>query len=316
MISEKESNFVSAVIYLGSKTQTQCAGKFINMIYEVLSANFQDYEIICVNDSASGEALNEIEDFNHSKKLSALSIVNMAGGKFPQGLEESMTAGAEAATSDYIFEFDSTYVDYDKGVIMQAYNKMSEGFDIVSVNAPKEKIKFSSRLFYAVYNKFSRTPRELTTERFRVISRRALNRIESYSKIIPYRKAVYAFSGVKSASINYEALKDSQGSVQDSDGERFNTAGDAIVLFTNTAYKLSLLFSAIMAFIMFAFGLYVVFAYFTRSPVEGWAPMMGMICLGFLAVFILQTMIFKYLELILRIEFRKQRYIVTSIERV
>ena len=31
MISEKESNFVSAVIYLGSKTQTQCAGKFINM---------------------------------------------------------------------------------------------------------------------------------------------------------------------------------------------------------------------------------------------------------------------------------------------
>ena len=207
-------------------------------------------------------------------------------------------------------------MDYDSSVIMEAYRKTSEGYDIVSVKAPKEKVPFVSKIFYGIYNKYSGTPSRLSTERFRVLSRRAINRIESFSKIIPYRKAVYAFSGVRAASIEYHPSEQKINSPAQNH-ERWNVASDAIILFTNVAYKISLLFSFIMASVMFFFGLYVVFVYFFLSrPVEGWAPLMGFLCLGFMAVFISQAFMFKYLEMILRLTFKKQQYIVSSIERI
>ncbi len=308
----KEVNFVSAVIYIGPST---CEIKtFLSSIYEVFNVNFQNYEFICVNDNANSSLLKEIREFKEELKILALSIVNMA----VSGYEESMVAGVDASIGDYVFEFDSTCMDYDSSLIMKAYEKTAEGYDIVSVKAPKKNISLVSRIFYGIYNRYSGTPYELATERFRVLSRRAVNRVEAFSKIIPYRKAVYAFSGVKSASLEYEPLSQQNVNVPEkNNNERWNVASDAIILFTNIAYKISLLFSGIMASVMFGFGLYVVFIYFSQNkPVEGWAPLMGFMCLGFMAMFIVQAFMFKYLEMILRLEFKKQQYIVSSIERI
>ncbi|MBQ7594417.1 MAG: glycosyltransferase [Synergistaceae bacterium] len=309
--SNKEVNFVSAVIYVGSSTRE--IKTFLRSIHKVFDANFQNYEFICVNDNANSSLLQEIREFKEERKILALSIVNMA----VSGYEESMVAGVDASIGDYVFEFDSACMDYDNSLIMKAYEKTAEGFDIVSVKTPKKGSSFMSKIFYSIYNRYSGTPYELATERFRVLSRRAVNRVEAFSKIIPYRKAVYAFSGVKSASLEYEPLSQNINIPEKNNHEKWNVASDAIILFTNIAYKISLLFSGLMASVMFGFGLYVVFVYFSQNkPVEGWAPLMGFMCLGFMAMFIVQAFVFKYLEMILRLEFKKQQYIVSSIERI
>lgn len=315
MNKNKEMNFVSAIIYLGD-LQRSGTGAFLRMINHVLSNNFFEYEIICVSESISDSALHEIHEFKEETKIRALTLIKMACGGIQgraQGLEKGMTAGMDAAIGDYVFEFDSSYKDYDEQIIMDAYFKIAEGYDIVSVLAPK--MKFSSKIFYSVYNRYSNTPHKLSTERFRVLSRRAINRVESYSKSIPYRKAIYAACGLSMASISYEPIKTSDSEYYDS--ARWETASDAIVLFTNIAYKISLFFSIIMALFMVAFGIYILIVYFgTNKPVEGWASITGVICLGFSGIFVLQAIIFKYLEMVVRLIFRKQQYLISSIEKL
>ncbi len=311
---EKEMNFVSAVIYAGS--QTEGMGEFLKSIHTVLSSHFQQYEIICVNDCADGLVLQEIKRIKQEKNMEAFTVVNMAQGRgtFGQGLEKSMVAGRDMAIGDYVFEFDSAVMDYEEHMIMDAYYMTAQGYDIVSVSAEDRSSRLGSRIFYKLYNHYSNTPYKIGSESLRVLSRRAINRVETYGKTMPYRKAVYAFSGLELANLKYRPKTNRRKA---DDIARWDTASDAIILFTNLAYKLSLFFSAIMAVLMFSFGIYVIWAYLgVNKPIEGWAPLMGMMCLGFLAIFILLTVVFKYLDVLMRLEFEKKQYIISSVEKL
>ena len=82
-------------------------------------------------------------------------------------------------------------------------------------------------------------------------------------------------------------------------------------------YRVSLFFSAMMAVVMFGFGIYTVAAYFmSEKLVAGWSPLMGLLSLGFLSLFLLMTFMFKYLETIVKLLFKKQKYSVQTIENM
>ncbi len=304
----KESNFASAVIYLNGKNNNLFS--FLEMISKVFQSNFKKYEIICVNDSENESEIEAIKKFKEQNGSISVSVITMG---FTHGLEASMNAGIDLAIGDFVFEFDNCYVDYEESMIMEIYHKALEGYDIVSAVPPKSKI--SSKFFYSIYNRFSESDYDIKTERFRVISRRAINRTSSFSKTIPYRKAVYASSGLKVKSIQYKTIAEPSGLLC-SDSEKGNTAMDAVVIFTNLAYKVSLCVSMIMAMFMIITGIYTVVMYFGQNkPVAGWAPLMGLISIGFLAVFVVLTIIIKYLDVLLKIVFKKQKYLISSIEK-
>ncbi len=50
---------------------------------------------------------------------------------YSHGLEASMNAGIDLSIGDFVFEFDSCFMDFDPDVIMQVYRKSLQGFDIV-----------------------------------------------------------------------------------------------------------------------------------------------------------------------------------------
>ena len=116
--------------------------------------------------------------------------------------------------------------------------------------------------------------------------------------------------------MQYEIAEQKSG-IQFDDDEKGNTAIDSLILFTNLSYKVSMIISVIMAIFMIAAGTYTVVAYFgINKPVEGWAPIMGLIAAGFFATFIILTIIIKYLDVLLRLVFKKQKYLVSSIEKL
>ena len=224
-----------------------------------------------------------------------------------------MNAGIDLAIGDYVFEFDSCYMDYGEELIMDVYRKSQEGFDIVSAVPPVRESRVTSRLFYGVFNRFSSSPYTLQSERFRIVSRRAVNRISAYSLTIPYRKAVYASVGLKMASIRYEPKEEQSGTLCFEETDRGGTAVNALVVFTDIAYKISLAFTMLMAAFMIAAGLYTVIIYIGKNkPVEGWAPIMGLI----FAVFAVLSVIIKYADIILRLVFVRQKYLVSSVDKL
>ena len=64
-------------------------------------------------------------------------------------------------------------------------------------------------------------------------------------------------------------------------------------------------------------GIYIARDFFSNNPVaEGWMSTMGFMALGFFGIFVLLTIILKYLSVILNLIFKKQNYLISDIEKV
>lgn len=310
MVNNKEKNFISVVVYVYNNEKT--IAETLKNINNTLKENFNKYEIICVDDASKDSSITEIEKFAKTLNNEILSVVKMS---YYQGLELSMNAGVDFAIGDYVYEFDNIINDYENDVIMQVYNKCLEGYDIVSTTS-KDRIKASS-MFYNVFNRYSNIEYDLQTETFRILSRRAINRVMSISKNVPYRKAVYANCGLQMYNLIYETKKTEKIKYdKQAQNVRFETGINSLILFTNIGYKFASIMSTIMIMITLLVGLYTVVIYLNGSPVQGWTTTMMFLAVGFFGMFVLFAIIIKYLEILLNLIFKKKSYMIESINKL
>lgn len=309
----KESNFVSCVIYLHNDRAT--VKDFLHRVCHVMNENFQKYEIVCVNDGCTDDTVLQIRDYLEEVQESHMvSLINLS---YYQGVESAMNAGRDIAVGDFLFEFDSCNMDFEEGLIMEIYRRALTGYDVVAA-APLHHISLSSKLFYLVYNWRSNYKGKIRQERFRIISRRAINRVNQLNVYIPYRKALYANCGLKMDTILYDNKEYTcRNRNHEERGSRSGLAFDTIIIFTDVLEKLSMILSVVFLIVMlFMFG-YLAVSYFGAvKPVEGWLSTMGLMSVGFFMLFVMLTMIFKYLSVILNMMFRRQRYIVEGVEKL
>lgn len=309
MVINKEKNFISTVLYVhNNEIQIIDTLKKVN---KVLSDNFEHYEIICVNDYSTDKSVNQIRNFADTVKGSVISILNMS---YYQGRELSMNAGVDLAIGDFVFEFDNVDMDYSIETVMEVYHQSLKGFDIVSA-APQKPMKKTSLLFYNLFNGYSNNPNKLKTETFRVLSRRAINRVQSMNKTIPYRKAIYANCGLKIDTIYYDSNMEKNINVDDGD-IRKNVAIESLMLFTDIAYKSAIFMTFLMMIGIVLVGIYTIFVFASQQPVAGWTTTMLFLSVGFFGVFAILAVIIKYLSIIVDLIFKKQKYMIESIEKI
>ena len=177
-----EKKFVSLVIYLHNSAEY--LRKFMDTVIPVFENNFEQFEIVCVNDACTDHTIELLKEYVEEKHLTAM--VNVVHMSFFQGLESAMNAGRDISIGDFVYEFDDIFVDYEPNLIIDVYQKLLEGNDVVSASS-KGKLRLTSRLFYALYNRTSRGKGKIGPETFRIVSRRAINRIKSMVQYIPYR---------------------------------------------------------------------------------------------------------------------------------
>jgi len=311
MVSNKEKNFISAVIYVNNNQEH--IKEFLSNIYKTLDENFNKFEIIIVNDASTDETVKRVKEFSETVTSSVISIVNMS---FYQGLELAMNAGVNLAIGDFVYEFDNVYKDYDNKIIIDLYYKSLEGFDIVSAT-PKNYNSKSSKLFYKLFNSCANTMYELNTESFRILSRRGINRVHSMSKTIPYRKAIYSNCGLKIYNIVYDNKNYNFKINKKIKNNRREIASNSLILFTDLGYKISIGMTLLMMLIAIVTSVYVIVTFLgNKRPIEGWTTIMLFLSGGFFGVFAIMAVIIKYLSLIVNLVFKKQQYIVESIEKV
>ena len=310
---QKEKKFISLVVYLHNVEDY--VKYFLNAVIPVCEEHFQEFEIVCVDDGCSDATIEVLKDYLEENKVRAM--VNVIHMSFFHGLESAMNAGRDIAIGDFVFGFDDIFVDYDPDMILKTYEKLMEGNDIVAARS-KGKVRFSSRVFYALYNSTSRTKGKIGPETFRVVSRRAINRIKSMGQYIPYRKAVYMNCGLKTATLEYES-RDREARVKNKivTSERTSLALDSFIYFTNVLERVSMILCGVFLIISVGMGVYLIIDAFNgQKLVEGWLSTMGFLALGFFGVFALLTIILKYLSVILNLIFKQQRYLIADIEKV
>ncbi len=312
-LTNKEKNFVSCVIYLHN--EEQAIADFLGKICKVMEENFEKYEVVCVNDGCMDGTVDKIHEFlDSSEKAPVVSLINLS---YYQGIESAMNAGRDLAVGDFLFEFDRCLADYDPDLIMEVYRRSLQGYDVVSA-APKNGISLSSRLFYAIYNWGTDSRSKIRQERFRIISRRAVNRVNQMNTYIPYRKAMYMNCGLKADTIVYNNDTAHHKNVNSEErGKRSMLAVDTLIIFTDVMEKLSLLVSAVLLGALLVMGGYIIYSIFaTVRPVEGWLSIMALMSFGFFMLSILMTMVFKYLSVILNMSFKRQHYVIEGVEKL
>lgn len=314
MKKTKEKNFVSAVIYV--RNAEDLIGNFVSMIYKELKVNFENFEIICVDDCSKDSSIDRIREVVKTFEHSNVSVVHMS---FMQGRELCMTAGVDLAIGDFIFEFDKTTMDYDPDTIMQIYNMALEGNDIVSATSSVRK-KFTSAFFYKIFNCFASNQYPIKTETFRILSRRAVNRITAMNKTIPYRKALYANCGLKYENFCYQSVAENAGEnrklEQQERHARRILAVDSLILFTDAAFEFSILMTILMMGVMVLVAVYAIFIFLTGTPIEGWTTTILFLAFAFFGLFGILTIVIKYLSTIVELIFKKQNYTFESIEKL
>lgn len=311
MISNKEKNFISAVVYVHNNERE--IGNFLKKVNGQLSKNFEKYEIICVNDNSTDNSVEEIKKVADTISETIISIINMS---YYQGIELSMNAGVDLAIGDFVYEFDNIYIDYELDVITKIYQESLKGFDIVSAKSDSKK-RLSSRIFYKIYNKNSNSMYQIHTETFRILSRRAINRVKAMNKTIPYRKAVYANCGLKLNVVKYKAIKDIHTKIsKETSDTRKGLAMDSIILFTDVSYKFAIIMAVIMMMVAIGTGIYTLYVFLCAQPIAGWTTTMLLLSFAFFGIFAILTIMIKYLSIVIDLIFKKQKYLIESVEKI
>ena len=266
----KDNNFISAVVYLHNDGAR--AVEFCRTVAAELDANFKQYELVVVDDACTDDTVKQLRAWGREQDA-PLTILHMS---IYHGLEDAMNAGLDAAIGDYVYEFDSTELCY----------------------AP------------TLFNAHSQSAYRLRTDAFRLVTRRAINRVHASSTHLPYRKAAYAASGLRMVDLEFD------GQLTVKQKGRFNLALDSLTLYTNFGFKASVTVTLCMMALALAELIYTLVIFATGHPVEGWTTTMFVITVGFAGLFAVLTIIVKYLSLLLNLTFRQQKYLVESIEKL
>lgn len=306
---KREKNFISAIIYIHNNEKN--IEFFLERLTSVLLENFTHSEIICVDDASTDATVDMVRKFAEKYKEISITIVHMS---FFQGLESCMNAGMDFSTGDYVYEFDSLLMDYEKTIIFKAYQHVLDGYDIVNVSNDGKK-KITSKIFYKYYNRYANTQYALNTETFRILSRRAINRVYGLNQSISYRKAVYACSGLDMDTITYKKM-DKKMICTTETTKRKEVATEAFVLFTDIGYRISRTLSVIMMLITVLVAIYAIIVFIGKTPVEGWTTTILFLAFAFFGLFSILAIIIKYLSIIVKILYEKQNYIFESVEKI
>lgn len=305
----KEKNFISIIVYLKNNENTII--EFLKNLDDMFYNRFISYEFVLVNDFCTDATLAKIKEIADSLRGN-VNVVNLA---YEYGIETAMLAGVDFAIGDFVYEFDSTFMDYENDLIFKLYDKTAEGFDVVSAS-PSDSIALSSKIFYNVLNKISRKNMNLKTETFRIVSRRALNRVLKSKEKIRYRKATYHYSGFNTCVMEYKPKKH----VKRNDlslNEKLNFASDIIVSFSDIGTKLASRLCFLFSIISIAMIIYTIYSYLKIDDIQaGWTTTMMFMSISFTGVFFVLAVISKYVNILLYEVQDKPRYLYKSVDRL
>ena len=311
MEQNKEKNFVSAVVYCCNDADG--IANFIKGLDTILFANFLKYEIIVVNDASSDNSCHLVREYAHQVNKEGIEhTITLLNMSYRQGLEASMNAGTNLAIGDFVFEFDSVCNDFDMSLLMDIYFHSLKGYDIVSAKSAG-KGRWMSRRYYHIFNKYAQLQHAIGTETFRVISRRAINRIHSITQNIPYRKAAYANSGLAVDAITYHPIR-SVKKKRSSDSSK--VAIESLLLYTDVPFRATIILALFMLIVSMSVGIYAVIYRLLSNPVEGWTTTIFFISFGFSGLFAILSMIIRYMQTLVRLNFREKDYLFESIEKL
>lgn len=301
----KEKNFVSAVVFCHNEAAT--IGNFIENLDKTLNDNFLKYEIIIVNGACTDNTIEIVKEYAKTKVGLVISILNLS---INWGYEYGVNAGIDLSIGDYIFEFNSSKVDYEWSLLMKMYYKSMEGYDFVCAVSDR-RASFSNRFFNSIFNKNAPLAYKISQSSFRLISRRGINRVKSITKTVVSRTISYARCGLPMTELLYRANRNVPSPVI-----KESKILTSILLYTNLGSIYSTRIVKYMVLLLLFSIIYIIGNTILTGTCSKISIIAVVIEIFFTILFALVTAVIIYLKAVIDFVFKKKDAIFVSIEKL
>ena len=273
--------------------------EFKSRIIKVINDLSITYKIYFIDDGSTDKSWEIIKDFSNEDK-------NILGIKLSKnfGHQNAISAGFQSANSDYVLIMDADLQDPPE-LLHDMYNKISKNnLNVVYAKRIKSNEnlfkKFTSKIFYIIFNALSDVKIPRDTSDFRIIDKKILNEIKKLSEKDIFYRGLIPWMGFKSNFVEFERKNRKQGQSGWTLVKMLNFAITALTSFSSIPIRLSFYLCFFMSIIFIFNSVYAFYSYLQNNTIKGWTSIVLIISFFNIIVFFILGIISEYVGKIYR----------------
>jgi glycosyltransferase involved in cell wall biosynthesis len=244
--------------------------EFHERLSRVLDGIEPDAEIVYVNDGSRDETLAILQRLHAADPRVAVLDLSRNFGK-----EIALSAGLQHARGDAVVVIDADLQDPPE-LIPKLIEEWQNGYDVVyarrSDRAGETLLKKSTaHLFYRLMQKLGEVKIPEDTGDFRLLSRRAVNALNSLGEQHRFMKGLFAWIGYQQKPVLYQRDPRHAGETKWNYWKLWNLALEGITSFTTAPLKFATYLGLVTALGAFGYGTYMIIkTLLVGNPVPGY----------------------------------------------
>ena len=244
-------------IVVPAYNEAEVLTEFHNTVDKVLSELPVDLEIVYINDGSTDNTLDIINGLRAEDKRITLIDLSRNFGK-----EIALTAGLHKAAGDAVVVIDADLQDPPE-IIPELIKEWQNGYDVVyakrTLRSGESLLKkTTAHFFHRIIQRVGKFSIPEDTGDFRILSRRAVNALNTLKEHHRFMKGLFAWIGFKQKAVFYKRDSRRAGKSKWSYWRLWNLALDGITSFTIAPLKISTYIGTITALSAFGYGIYMV----------------------------------------------------------
>ena len=232
----------------------------------------ESFELLLVNDGSRDATWARIQEL--AAATPGVVGVNLARN---YGHQLAVTAGLKLARGERVLIIDADLQDPPE-LLGELSARMDEGYDVVyaqrRTRAKESAFKLlTANLFYRLLAQMSETPIPRNVGDFRLMSRRAVDRLNALPEQDRFLRGMVAWLGGRQAAVDYDRDPRFAGETGYTLKKMIKLATAGITSFSTLPLKLAVVLAGAGAAIAFALLLYVAVGFMTGHVARGWTSL-------------------------------------------
>lgn len=248
----------------------------LDELYRRLRASLEtitpNFEIILVEDCGGDKSWELIERLaEEDPRVRGLQFSRNFGQHY------GITSGLDHCNGDWVVVMDCDLQDRPEE-IPRMYAKAQEGFDVVLARRGRRSDpflkRFTSWLYYLVFNYLADMDYDGETGNFRIMSRKVVESFCTLRERLRFFGGLVAWMGYPTASIDVQHDERFAGQTTYTFRKLWKLASETIIAYSDKPLRLSIRFGFIISALAFAYGSYIFYRAVAHDvPITGWSSL-------------------------------------------
>jgi glycosyltransferase involved in cell wall biosynthesis len=267
-VADLSAQLLSVVV--PAYNEQEVLSEFHRRLDEVLAELPMSVEIVYINDGSEDQTLSLLHELH--QKDERVAIVDLSRN---YGKEIALSAGLRQASGDAVVVIDADLQDPPE-LIPKLIEHWNQGYDVVYAQRTRREgetwlKKATAGAFYRLMQRVGHVKLPRDTGDFRLLSRRAVNALNSMDEQHRFMKGLFTWIGFRQVAVPYDRDPRYAGETKWNYWKLWNFAIEGLTSFTIAPLKFATYLGLLTAFGAFVFAIYTIIkTLIFGNPVPGY----------------------------------------------